>query len=425
MGGQTSSQQSNQTSTVQLPPWVNAASQQNYGFAQGVANRPLVQYAGQQVADVAPATQQAWNLAQTSGNAGQPQYQAAEAGNLGVMASGTPTVTPGMLASTDLSPYMNPYTKDVVNTGMQALEAQRVQGIMGNGDKAAAAGAFGGSRQGITDAVTNSQSALAAGQLSSQLNAQNFAQAQGAATTDIGNQLDAAKSNQAATLTRNNQNLAGAGQMTALGQAAQGSALQQYSMLSNAGQQQQGQAQNNINANMNQFNQAWNYPTQQLNTLLSSLGMSPYGQTQTTQGATETSTTPDFASTALGLLSVGAGMFKSDKKSKKDISKIGEFPDSNLPAYSFRYKGAPASSPKVVGPMAQDVEKKFPGAVANISGTKYIKAGKIPGGPIARITKPKAHRTGGPKSVVASGPGQFGGVGILGAPKRAKGLMNG
>ena len=48
---------------MQLPPWVNQAAQQNYALAQNVADRPLTQYQGQQVADIGPQTQQAWNLA--------------------------------------------------------------------------------------------------------------------------------------------------------------------------------------------------------------------------------------------------------------------------------------------------------------------------------------------------------------------------
>jgi hypothetical protein len=40
--------------------------------------------------------------------------------------------------------------------------------------------------------------------------------------------------------------------------------------------------------------------------------------------------------------------------------------------YSFRYKGDPKSYPKVVGPMAQDVQKKYPGHVAEIGGKLAI-----------------------------------------------------
>jgi hypothetical protein len=40
---------------------------------------------------------------------------------------------------------------------------------------------------------------------------------------------------------------------------------------------------------------------------------------------------------------------------------------------AFRYKGDPKSYPKVVGPMAQDVQKKYPGLVTKIGGKKAIR----------------------------------------------------
>lgn len=381
-GGQTSNTQSNQVSTVQLPPWVNEAAQQNYAFAQNVAARPLQQYQGQTVADVAPATQQSWNLAQTSGTAGQPQSNAATAGNLGVLASGTPTVTAGMLANTDLAPYMNPYVNDVVNTGMQKLEAQRRQAIIGNGNTASASGAFGGSRQGVQEGVTNAQSALAAGQLSSSLMSDAFNTATGNATADLNRQLTAAQGNQSADLTKSGLDLSASTNLEGISNDQQKNALQQFMMLQQAGTGQQTQAQSEIDANVNKFNQAWNYPTDQLNTLLASLGMTPYGKTQTTQGdsTTTTSSSPDFAQAGLGLLSMGSGLF-SDKRVKKNVEKVGVHGLTGLPTYSFQYKGQPDNSKKTVGPMAQDVETKFPLAVSKTAGgIRKIHPSAIPGG---------------------------------------------
>jgi hypothetical protein len=409
MGGQQSEQQTSQTSTVQLPPWVSDAAQQNYAFAQNVANRPLVQYGGQQVADTSPQTQQAWDLAANSGTAGQSQYDAATAGFLSAMGAGANApqvgmqgrvgdVTPSLLANTDLSKYMNPYINDVVNTSMDKLEAQRQQSIMGNADSAVKANAFGGSRQGITDAVTNAQSAVGAGQLASQLYGQAYDTATKGAQFDIGNLLTAATGNQTAGVTQRGQDyttamanqsaalkgtdqtLAGATGMESLGNDALKNVLQQYSMLSEAGQGQQSQAQSIIDANKAKFAEAQGYPNEQLNTLLSSLGMTPYGKTQTTQGDTKDSYSPDYAQSALGLLSIGAGLFKSDKKAKKDITAVGTHAPSGLPVYSYRFKGQQPGTPKTVGPMAQDVQKSFPGAVANVGGTKYIAPSQIPGG---------------------------------------------
>jgi hypothetical protein len=377
-GGSTTNQTSNQVSTMQLPPWVNQAAQQNYAFAQDVANRPLQQFQGQMVADVGPSTNQAWDLAAGSGGTGSDYYNAATAGLMTGMGNAAPTVTPGMLAKTDLTPYMNPYTKNVIDTSMQQLEAQRQQAVMGNADKSIQANAFGGSRQGITNAVTNAQSAMAAGQLSAQLYGQNFQQAQAGATGDLQRMLAAAQGNQQAALTQGQQNLTATGQLAALGDTANRNVLQQFGMLSQAGQQQQQQAQNVINANMQKFQQAQDYPTQQLNTLLSALGMTPYEKSQTTQGQTQTQTQqqPDFAQSALGLMQMSGIL--SDEGSKTDIQSVGTDPATGLKMKAFRYKGDPKSYPKVVGPMAQDVQTKFPGAVATLGKRKIIKSPLAP-----------------------------------------------
>ena len=59
--------------------------QQNYAFAQQVAEQPLQQYQGQMVPDVAPQTQQSWDVAANSGNVGADQYGAGTAGYLGAL----------------------------------------------------------------------------------------------------------------------------------------------------------------------------------------------------------------------------------------------------------------------------------------------------------------------------------------------------
>jgi hypothetical protein len=50
---------------------------------------------------------------------------------------------------------------------------------------------------------------------------------------------------------------------------------------------------------------------------------------------------------------------------------------SSLTAAScvWSFKGDPKTYPKVVGPMAQDVEKKAPGAVKKIAGHRTILVG--------------------------------------------------
>ena len=69
-----------------------------------------------------------------------------------------------------------------------------------------------------------------------------------------------------------------------------------YNMLQSAGAGQSMQAQNQINAQMAKFKQAFNYPQQQLGTLLSSLGMTPHDTSTSGQTTQQTTTPTDWAS---------------------------------------------------------------------------------------------------------------------------------
>jgi len=88
-----------------------------------------------------------------------------------------------------------------------------------------------------------------------------------------------------------------------------------------------------------------------------------------------------------GILGLGAGAMKlSDRREKEDIDRIGTVfaasHDSDdrkkLPIYSYSYKDDPAST-RHIGPMAQDVERVDPGAVANIGGKKYLDEDRVMG----------------------------------------------
>ena len=380
----TSSQQQN-VSQTQLPPWVNQSAQQNYALAQNIANRPLTQFQGQQIADIGPQTQQAWNLAATSGGAGADQYNAAQAGYL--TAAGTPAtqVNAQSLANTNLQPYENPYTQSVINTTLPLMQQQNALAQNQAANQANSANAFGGSRQGIQQGVAQAQGAMNIGQMAAQLNQANFGQAQAAATGDISRNLAAQQSNQQADQANINSLLAASTGLAGLGTQAQTNQRQQFLEESTAGAQQQQQAQNQINAQMGAFNQAQAYPGQQLGVLQSALGMTPYGSTTmgSSTGQQVQTTTPSTMSDVAGGLTALGGAFGaggpfaaggalsglmpgSDRHLKTDIQKIGVHPPTGLPLYSYRYKGDPKSFPKVTGPMAEDAMQVAPHAVQTV-----------------------------------------------------------
>lgn len=360
-----------QTSKVQLPDWVNEASQQNYWQAKYDAQNLMGPYTGQRVADMPAGATNLIN--QLYGNVGStnPAFTNASATTNALMGFNPSTVTPQTLAGTNLAPYMNPYTQSVIDPSMQLLEQQRKQSLNQIGDQAVQSKAFGGSRQGVAEGVTNAQSALQAGQLGAQLYGQNFQQAQQAAGQDITNNYNAQLAN---------------AQLGLSGAQFQGSMAQQLGNLAQQGQanwltgvnaamggqqmlQQQQQAQ--LDAARQQYAEQQQFPLQQLQIVQNALGMSPYGQTtQTTAPGPSTDPLGQVLGTGSSLLGM-AGMakylgFLSDRKTKTDIEKLGKDKATGLDMYAFRYKNDPKSYPKVVGPMAQDVEKKFPGATRRI-----------------------------------------------------------
>jgi Chaperone of endosialidase len=434
MGGSTTEQTTQSQSVNQLPPWVNTAAQQNYAQAQNIATQPLQQYQGQMVADVAPQMQQAWNTAAQGGNAGQPQYDAAQAGYLGVMGQAPQQVTPGQLSSTNLQPYMNPYTQSVINSTLPIMQQNLALSQNQNQDQAAAANAYGGSRMGVQQGVTQAQGALGMGQMAAQLNQANYSQAQGAAQQDIATNLQGQLANQGAQQNQAALNLQASAGLGGLGNAAQQAQLLNFGEQTTAGGLEQQQAQNQINAQIANYQQALQYPYQQLGVLQSALGMTPYetatqGQSNTTTtqqanpftvglGALQTAGSlfgaPAGGTSAMsGIGSMLGGLFGSDRRLKTDISKVGQHP-AGVGIYSYRYKGDPKTYPKVVGPMAEDVAKIAPHAVARIPGSGGKMAVHM--GALNALAPPASRR-----GLAFAPPGGAGPIGA-GAPLMGRGV---
>ena len=361
MSSGTTQQSGTSTSVNQIPQWMSDAGEQNYAYAQQVAEQPLQQYQGQMVADTSPQTQQSYDVAANSGNVGADQYNAATAGYLGALGQTPSQVTPQTLAGTDLSPYMNPFTQSVINATLPGMQQANALSQNQQANSANSANAFGGSRQGIQQGVAQSQGAMNIGQMLANLNSANFTQAQTAATGDISRNLQAQTQNQNEAQAKINSDIAASQGLTTTGDSMNKANVANFNMLQSAGASESMQAQNEINAQMAKFNQAFNYPQQQLGTLEASLGMTPHDTSTAGDTTSQTTTPTDWASIIKGGADVAGSIF-SDKTMKTDITDLGKDPKTGLDMHAFRYKGDPKTYPKVVGPMAQDVEKKYPGS---------------------------------------------------------------
>ena len=85
--------------------------------------------------------------------------------------------------------FMSPYQQDIIDTTMADFDKQAAQGILGIGQAAAQSGNLGGGREGVLRSEYQSQSDLNRAKLLAQLRQAGFGQAQQAAQTAFGQQM--------------------------------------------------------------------------------------------------------------------------------------------------------------------------------------------------------------------------------------------
>jgi len=191
------------TSTSSIDPQIKEAFLANFQQAQGVAGAlPVQQFAGYNplyqageealvnTALAGPGISGTDLAAQMAAYGGvyQPQGITAQQTNLGLTG-------PGSIGS-----YMNPYTSMVRENALSDLESARRAAIAQTGERATAARAFGGSRQGVAEALTNQGFAKQAATLGTTLNEQAFNQAMAMQQADIARRSAADIANQQAGL---------------------------------------------------------------------------------------------------------------------------------------------------------------------------------------------------------------------------------
>lgn len=410
-------QQVTQVQQNTLPAWVDAASQSNYELAKTIAAKPLNQYSGPTVAGTTQTTNDAYNYFKNTMGQGQGAVNSAIGGFNGVLGTNAPTISASKVNTNynvndvaaknftdyNIKEYMNPYTDEVVSKAMADFDRQRVSSLQDNASAASSAGAFGGGRAAVVDAVTSSENNRNAGNFAAGLRSDAFNNAAGLITGDanrgltgaMANQqkdlattqmgLSAAQGNQSADLSASQANLQAAlskmgmninASNGLLGAASTGNNLRMsdYGGMLGIGAAQQGQNQAEIDANVSKFNEANNYDTDRLNLLLSSLGMSPYStKSSSTQSTMGGSSGTDNSQIAMGVIQMlPLMMAMSDRGEKTDIKKLGKDKASGIQLYAYRYKGDPKTYPKVVGPMAQDLEKQFPGSTSKVAGRMVV-----------------------------------------------------
>tara|TARA_S200000501_G_scaffold84281_2_gene76847 strand:- start:5988 stop:6695 length:708 start_codon:yes stop_codon:yes gene_type:complete len=170
----------------------------------------------------------------------------------------------------NLSPFMNPYTQNVIDNTMATMSDARQNAINAGQLAATNASAYGGSRHGISDALTNERYMKAAGDMSANLNNQAFGQAV--------NQFNTMNNSNLAAM---QQNMAGAGNLANLGLSAYGLGQAADEKAYQRGLIEQGMNQKLIDAANQQFMNYLNQPSTNLGFFSQLISGMPQATTQT------------------------------------------------------------------------------------------------------------------------------------------------
>ena len=279
------------TSTSSIDPQIKEAFLANFQQAQGVAGAlPTQQFAGYN-----PLYQAGEEALVNTGLAGPgisgTDLAAQMAAYGGVYQPGQITAQQtnlGMTGPGSIGSYMNPYTESVRANALGDLESARRAAIQQTGERATAARAFGGSRQGVAEALTNQGFAKQAATLGTTLNEQAFNQAMAMQQADIGRRSAADIANQQAGLQGAQLRLGGASQLGNLAAQQQALRLGGAQAVMGAGGARQALDQQQMDA-------------------IRSIGLQRLGIVQSSLGATPANlgmvaTTPQYSNPASGAL---------------------------------------------------------------------------------------------------------------------------
>jgi len=279
------------TSTSSIDPQIKEAFLANFQQAQGVAGAlPTQQFAGYN-----PLYQAGEEALVNTGLAGPgisgTDLAAQMAAYGGVYQPGQITAQQtnlGMTGPGSIGSYMNPYTESVRANALGDLESARRAAIQQTGERATAARAFGGSRQGVAEALTNQGFAKQAATLGTTLNEQAFNQAMAMQQADIGRRSAADIANQQAGLQGAQLRLGGASQLGNLAAQQQALRLGGAQAVMAAGGARQALDQQQMDA-------IRNIGLQRLGVVQSSLGAQPANLGMV-------ATTPQYSNPASGAL---------------------------------------------------------------------------------------------------------------------------
>ena len=396
-GGSSSSNQTT-TNSSSPPPQTLANYQGLVNRATSVANTPYTPYPGEQVAPLSNQTNTGLSNLDKYAYTAQPYYN--QAGQMvtqgagmnqtaaGMTQQAAAPVTPTSYSGSAVGQFMNPYTADVIQATQNQFNNQNQQQAQFLNSQNIGAGAFGGDRAGISQAILANQQQAAQAPVIAGLNQSNYNQAlaefNNQQQTGLGaqefnaqqlGQMGAQFGNLGTAygnLGTSYGNIGGAAQTAGLGGAG---AQIQGGMIPQAEQQ-------GVDTSLqNTWNQGQAYPFQTtgfLGNVIEGIGSQTGGTGSTTTPG------PSGASQALGagtaLAGIGSNLFGaggplasllpfSDIRTKENVVPVGKTFDGQT-IHRFNYKGDPRTQ---IGLVAQEVEQHHPEAVhQGLGGLKQL-----------------------------------------------------
>jgi hypothetical protein len=195
----------------------------------------------------------------------------------------TPTqVTANQLATTNLSPYTNPYDDAVVKATQDDMLRSNMINRNQLGASASMANAFGGSRHGIAMSENDRNMTEQMARATAGLRQAGFQNAQNQAQYDINNNLQAQLANQSANQSGSAQRLNAANQLGNVANLGFNMGQTVNSNLGSQGAMQQALQQAIMAAGQNKFAGYTGHPALGLQYLNNAIGITPYGSTKTT-----------------------------------------------------------------------------------------------------------------------------------------------
>lgn len=288
----------------------------------------------------------------------------------------------------------NPYTEDVVDTTLAAMERQMQQDQLVRDAQASAVGGLTNTRAAVGDAVAQNLGNMSMAQMEAQLRSEGFdsasAQALARQTADRADELakqglslEEAQARAAQELAAANFNLSQEGQLgdysntqfdNSLAAATTLEGLSQNEYLRSLGlagvegalgETQRGLTQAEMDVAKNDL--TWQAGINSS----ANPGAMPTGQT-----TTGTEETPSMFNQLVGAAASGFGASLSDRRVKEDITDVDSALDklSRLTAHEYRYKpGFGHTRDRTSGLMAQDVERSgIKGGTLEIGGIKHV-----------------------------------------------------